>query len=209
MLGIIRRLEMEVRYGKKFENRTSRFLLPAIISGHGKIFKLKISDIYILATGLDDRIIWDNKKYDFLSERRPVFILIDKFINKRKVEDFLYWLKFQSFYLGEYPIDMAGRAYMIIIDTPEAFHISYDNFILGRYSEMYTLDQLDELFKDREDETYLILIKDTSKLLPKFVKKLEETFNTTLKYTDFITAEMDLPYKLSEKDEIFNYELTL
>ena len=200
---------MEIRYGKKFENRTSRFLLPGIIFGHGKIFKLKISDIYILAAGLDDRIVYDNKKYDFLSERKPIFILIDKFINRRKVEDFLYWLKYQPFYLGEYPVDMIGRAYMIIIDTPEALHSSYDNFIVGKYSEMYNLEQLNEIFKDIEDETYLILTRDVSKLLPDFVKKLEETFNTTLKYTDFITSEMDLPYKLSEKDEIFNYELTL
>ena len=200
---------MEIRYGKKFENRTSRFLLPGIIFGHGKIFKLKISDIYILAAGLDDRIVYDNKKYDFLSERKPIFILIDKFINRRKVEDFLYWLKYQPFYLGEYPVDMIGRAYMIIIDTPEAFHSSYNNFIVGKYSEMYNLEQLNEIFKDIEDETYLILTRDVSKLLPDFVKKLEETFNTTLKYTDFITSEMDLPYKLSEKDEIFNYELTL
>ena len=200
---------MEIRYGKKFENRTSRFLLPGIIFGHGKIFKLKISDIYILAAGLDDRIVYDNKKYDFLSERKPIFILIDKFINRRKVEDFLYWLKYQPFYLGEYPVDMTGRAYMIIIDTPEAFHSSYDNFIVGKYSEMYNLEQLNEIFKDIEDETYLILTRDISRLLPDFVRKLEETFNTTLKYTDFITSEMDLPYKLSEKDEIFNYELTL
>ena len=104
---------------------------------------------------------------------------------------------------------MIGRAYMIIIDTPEAFHSSYDNFIVGKYSEMNNLEQLNEIFKDIEDETYLILTRDVSKLLPDFVKKLEETFNTTLKYTDFITSEMDLPYKLSEKDEIFNYELTL
>ena len=200
---------MEIRYGRKFENRTSRFLLPGIIFGHGKIFKLKISDIYILAAGLDDRIVYDNKKYDFLSERKPIFILIDKFINRRKVEDFLYWLKYQPFYLGEYPVDMTGRAYMIIIDTPEALHSSYDNFIVGKYSEMYNLEQLNEIFKDIEDETYLILTRDISRLLPDFVKKLEETFNTTLKYTDFITSEMDLPYKLSEKDEIFNYELTL
>ena len=169
---------------------------------------MKAADLFILAAGLDDKVIQNNSKYDFLNEKRPVFILIDKFINKRKAEDFLYWLKYQEFFLGGYAIDMIDRAFMIILDTPEKFQKAYDSFIVGKYSEMYSIQDINILFKDKDSDTFHILTRNTDKLLPGFVKKLEETFETKLKYTDFIEAEMDLPYKLSEQDEVFNYELT-
>ena len=199
---------MRIQYGKRFENKTSKFLLPCIISGHGKTFQTKVEDIYILAAGLDDKVLYNNSKYDFLIEKRPVFILIDKFVNKRKGDDFIYWLKYQPFFLGGYPVDMIDRAYMIIVDTPENFQKSYDSFIVGKYSEMYTKQEINSLFSDKNSDVYHVLTRDTDKLLPAFVKKLEETFETKLKYTDFVTSEMDLPYKISEQDEVFNYELT-
>ena len=199
---------MRIQYGKRFENKTSKFLLPCIVSGHGKVFQMKVEDIYILAAGLDDKVLHNNSKYDFLIEKRPVFILIDKFVNKRRGEDFIYWLKHQPFFLGGYPVDMIDRAYMTIVDTPENFQKSYDSFIVGKYSEMYTKQEINSLFSDKNSDVYHVLTKDTDKLLPAFVKKLEETFETKLKYTDFVTSEMDLPYKISEQDEVFNYELT-
>ena len=199
---------MKIQYGKRFENKTSKFLLPCVLSGHGNVFQNKTNDLFILAAGLDDRVLYNNPKYDFLSEKKPVFILVDKFINKRKIEDFLYWLKYQEFFLGSYSVDMIDRAFMIIVDTPEKFQQAYDNFIVGKYSEMYTKQQISILFQDKNSDTYHILTRNTDKLLPTFVKKLEETFETKLKYTDFVEAEMDLPYKLSEQDEVFNYELT-
>ena len=197
---------MEIKYGKRYDNKTYRYLLPAFLEGCGKIFKLKFKELSILACGIDDKLLYNKPKFDFLSEKKPIFVILDTAYNKRKAEDFVYWINYQDFFLGKYYIDTTSRAIMLIFDFPKEYERAYDNFIVGKYSDMYSREDIEKLFPVKNSSVYHVLIRNTDKLLPDFVKKLEDIFSTNLKYTDFLEAEMELPYKLSEKEEVFNFE---
>lgn len=196
---------MMLKYGKKLTNKTLVYLYPSILNGYGDLFKSKIeSSVFILAVGIGDNILESNPSFNFL-ERRPFFILIDKSLRKSKSEEFISWIRRQNFYITDYSFDSIGRTQMLCLEVPESSQNAYDKFIVGLYSEMYTQKELETYFKDNQ-EVYDVLTKNIT-LLPKFVDKLEETFQTSnLKYTDFLNSELELPYKVNIEEEVFNYK---
>lgn len=199
---------MQIKYGKRYINKTSKYLLPCLLEGYSKVFSVKIKQMFILGCGLNDKSIINNPNFDF-TDKRPIFILIDRLSsNKRRSEDFIYWVRYQSYFIKDYPMDLIGRAHMIILDFPEKYSNAYDNFLKGKYSEMFSKEEIENLFQ-KDTEEYKVLTKDKS-LIPVFTEKLIKTFElNSLREEDLAEVELEFPYTVNEEDEIFNSGLSL
>lgn len=196
---------MEIKYGVRYKNRTSQYLLPCLLEGHGKVFSMKIAEMFILGCGLGDGAIIENIDFIFLKEK-PIYILIDRVSVKRKSEDFIYWMKYQPYYLKDYPMDLVGRAHMIIIDMPKIFYNAYDKFSEGKYSEMFTPEQIDKMFI-KDSKEYKVLTKNRA-LLPEFANRIRDIFEIkNLKENDIVNSELEFPYTVNKEEEFFNLEL--
>lgn len=195
---------MKLEYGKIVKNKTKDFLFPAL-KGHGEVFLNKLSDVYKLAYGISDMILEGSS---VLEERRPFFILCDKAVNTKKFENFLEWLKYQKYYIADYPADedyINPRHHMVVIDMPQKYYNAYDKFLVGLYSEMYERPDVDFFFRnDKDSIAYKILTKDPT-YRDVFLDKVENLFGVPVKDTpEFKNSELEFPYSLEKEQEIFN-----
>lgn len=198
---------MQIKYGKRYKNKTSQYLLPCLLEGYDKIFSMKLKEMFILGCGLGDNSIINNPNFNF-TDKRPIFILIDKISAKRKSEDFIYWVRYQLYFIKDYPMDLIGRAHMLILDFPEKYSNAYDKFLEGKYSEMFTKADIENMFS-KDTEEYKILVRDKS-LIPIFAEKLRKTFELkTLREEDLTEVELEFPYTVNQEDEFFNTGLSL
>ena len=195
---------MKIELGKIVENKTKMFLVPAL-KVYGSTFVSKFSnDVFKLSYGIHDTLL-DGA----LDGRHPIFVLCDKAINSQRCWKAMEYLKNHSSYLTDYTLVQPsnGRLQMLVLDFPEEFHNSYEKFLEGKYSEMYTKEQIDNLFPNKESVAYKILTKDVS-YMPVFIKKIEEMFNVKIEdKKNYITTELEFPYKMFrelEECEIFN-----
>lgn len=192
---------MQIEIGKRYVNKTWRFLLPCL-KGHGDTFVRKFNPLFKLAVGINDNHLLGTN----LSKERNIFILIDRAHQTKLVDEFIQWIKYQPYYKHDY---CAGnnitdtRKHVIVISVPEIFNHAYDMFLQGRYSEMYTTEEIILLFSspDRKRE-YDILMK-SSELKNEFIRMLNSEFNTSISDFDTHVKEYELP--LITDEEVFNY----
>ena len=113
-------------------------------------------------------------------------------------------MTYQSFYVTSYAFDdlEKGRQHMLVITIPESFNESYDSFVKGHYSQMYTDNQINILFPDPTNEVRAVL-KRTESAYSEFASKISNSFNTTVSKQDLVGAELDFP--LEKEKEYFNY----
>ena len=119
---------MKIEFGKAFDNKTWRFLIPTI-RGHGEDFVNRFNImIRKLAYGIYDKAL---EGAQILDDRRPIFILCDK--NSVQFEDFLIYIRNQYFFITDYQSDsntISPRMHMIVIEIPEEYNIAYDKLIV-------------------------------------------------------------------------------
>jgi len=193
---------MVIKYRKQYENKTSEYLSPCLKEGYSRIFEVKFKEMFVLAYGIGDKVIEENPNF-IIGNKSPIFILIDTFANKRKSEDLIYWIRYQDYYIYDYIADMEGRGHMIILDFPRKYKNAYDKFLEGKYSEMFTKEEILKLFKEDSKE-YKVLTKNKL-LLPDFTNKLRKIFDLkNLSDRDLEDSELELPYTMNLKEEIFN-----
>ena len=197
---------MKVEFGKIVNNKTKMFLSP-ILRTFGVTFTAKFSgDIFKLGYGIHDTLldgVFDGK--------HPIYIACDKGVNPQKCWKAIEFIKEHSpGYLTDYSMDTGSRLHMLVLDIPLEYHHAYDKFKEGKYSEMFTKQQLDLLFPDKSLIAYKILSKDVS-YMPIFIKKIEDLFNVKIEdKTNYITSELEFPYRMCkelEQLEVFNYKI--
>ena len=198
---------MDIQIGKIYKNKTFNFLIP-ILSEYPTSFRQKMSQqVSKLAYGIFDNLILNT---DILKESdRPIFILCDKLSGN--FDSFIEWLRTQDYYITDYVagVDVNSRFHMIVINTIEEYTTTYDKFIVGLYSEMYSEEQINKLFDTNRKDVVDILTKDTL-AKNKFIKKINDTFEVTIEdsnYFDEALKEYEFPYKVTESEEIFNYKI--
>lgn len=112
-------------------NRTKRYLLP-ILNNYPKIFKDELQKVHF------NLFVGDVDYYRTRQFESNLFIVIpfkQTLINACRA---IKWYK------QEYPLNLTDK-YVIVIDIPPEYKDSYENFLLGRYSKMYTSRQIKEL----------------------------------------------------------------
>ena len=127
---------MKIEFGKAFDNKTWRFLIPTI-RGHGEDFVNRFNImIRKLAYGIYDKAL---EGAQILDDRRPIFILCDK--NSVQFEDFLIYIRNQYFFITDYQSD-----------TTDSFRVSlgtdYTGQLIGRIPIKFDVWTLLDYFND-------------------------------------------------------------
>lgn len=188
---------MEIETGRIFVNKTWKYLLPAT-RAYGDVFRDKLGNVWKLVVGIGDAY-YDTKG------KRCLFILIDRKYYPNRVQNTLNWLKNQPFYVDDYAFDdlLRGRQHMLVIEFPEQYQASYDYFLKGNYSYMYTPKDIERFFGNQHiKDAYYVLTRD-DKAYQSFMDKLRLSFSTEVTKKDLIGAELDFPPE--PEKEIFNY----
>lgn len=179
------------------ENATRRYLFPCL-KEYGEEFVDKISNVFKIAVGIGDVIVYKAG----LKYHQHIFILIDTTISSDFFIDFISWIKDQPMYEDDYVFDNIQKTnmHMVVIKFPERLEEAIDKFREGRYSSMFDVYTIQELFS-RHIKTSLVLTKNEN-YKPVFVKEINTKFNTDLKVSEY-EGELDFPLK--EAEEVFNY----
>lgn len=197
---------MNIKKGHFYENKTKRFLFPSL-RGHGNVFVKKFSKVHKLAVGIHDSILDGSD----LSNERTILVMLDKTYVPKIYQEFMSWLQYQPYYKGTYCPDPDFRTsfkQIIVLNIPELFYNAYDSFLEGKYSNMYSKDEVDSLFitklnKENAKRDYGILTK-SQEAYNKFFEKNKEIFNAKkLEKSTFQPDDYEFP--LVMKEEIFNY----
>lgn len=193
---------MDIRIGKQYINKTWRFLIPCL-RGHGDAFVKKFNPIYKLAVGIHDNLLDGSS----LSNGRNIYLMLDKQYKPKEYEKFIDFLQYQEYYKGDYCPDseiISSRKHIVIIEVPEAFSSTYDYFLKGEYSNMYSDEELKLFFNGPSRKKDYEILSKTGNALNEFVKNVNQEFNVDSKLGDFNKSELEFP--LIKKEEIFNCE---
>lgn len=204
---------MEVRPGKPYNNRTKRYLGPI-----SKVYGKGISQ----GLSMNQSLFWaiDDVKYSIFNEdnKYKLFILIDIYgvydnkalehVNKDK------WLKFNSrfikaarrnkYYLDDYIWDLRLNYHVLVFKIPDEYKNAYDNFLADKFSEMYTLEQIQKLDirKKKNLFTYEVLTKDPE-FKSQVIERINNLYGTNLEELD--DREYD-SHKISKLIETLNFD---
>ena len=188
---------MQIEIGKVYKNKTWKFLLVCL-KGYGDVFVRKFNPLFKLGMGVGDDYMKDVE----CCQGKNLFIMIDKLSYEKLSEDFLRYVRYQTYYKYDYAI--GNRKHMIVLSIPEIFEDAYDQFMEGRYSMMFSQENVKLLFSSSErKEEYGILMKE-EETRKKFIKKVNEEFGTSVQTFDTFLKEYEFPPNM--KEEIFNYQ---
>ena len=195
---------MKIEIGNIYENLTKILLSPGLkIYGEG--FTMRFSkELFKLAYGIGD------KNSPVFNGRRPIFIMCDKAVNPQVSWKAIEWLRTKPFYITDYSCDLGSvpRKHIVVLDYPEELQNTYECFLKGEYSKMYSKEQLNLLITDKTSKAYNILTKDP-KYMPVFIKQIEEEFAVEIvDKRPYISSELAFPINMNHstmEKEIFNY----
>jgi len=117
----------------------------------------------------------------------------------------LTFLREHEAYIADYPIykEEGKKNHVVALKIPPKFEKAYKEFLKGRYSQMYTRDEILELYSSPVFDEYRDVLLKTDKAKKRFIVQLNKEFNTEFD-TDFkqderTGVEYDLPLKTKEE----------
>lgn len=110
------------------------------------------------------------------------------------------------YYVDEYPLNLEDK-YMVVLSVPEEFEKSYQYFLKGEYSKMYTKPQLEKIkirpiLNGELNETYLVLTKDPL-AYDDYCKVIQIIYKSTNFPDKKDVQEFDIPPRINQ--EVFNF----
>lgn len=191
---------MIVRAGQNIENRTRNYLVP-VLKEYGPGFASKYNETYKIFTGVHDSLL-DGSPY--INDRCFVIVL-DKLYKPKDYESFMEYVKTQDCYVLDYCPEAdinKSRLNALVLKVPEKYHHAYDMFIQGRYSEMYSEEDIKLLFKNKPKVQEIFF--RANGLKKAYVDSINEYFCTTFEENNINHKEFDMPPLCEE--EILNYD---
>ena len=190
---------MNLQLNTHYSNKTWRFLFPCL-RAHGEEFMEKIATISIMAVGVG---------CGQLDESPNLYILYNKEFKQEALYSLLAYLHKEGLLVESFSYDKDirdGLQTMLVVKLPEEFHEAYQHFINGYYSQMFSIEQIEELFAYKLwfPETSILGKEDESG--KKFLQKVNEEYGSTVKFGDIQHWEYESPIVL--KEEVFNYDRT-
>lgn len=169
------------------ENKTLLYLSPCM-RHYGEEFVERYKPVFKIALGISDRFL----KEDFTDH---IFILLYSGIKPKLFIDFLDWVRGQEYYGTDYVFgDMrVSPLHMLVLKCPEGY---MQKFQLGKYSQMYSMNQIEEWFKKRP-ELKKVLLKSEG-YHEEFVALINKRFNTDLLPEEY-NGEYDFPPDLNKE----------
>lgn len=203
VLSKVAKGSMDIQIGKLFINRTVKYLVPGL-NFYGPTLKTKLNLVFKLAFGVHDSLI----EGSHLEGQKNIYILVDKLVRPDLFQNFMDWVKHQEYFVTDYAYDAImeahSRKHMIVLAYPPTMGDSYEKFLLGKYSKMYTKKEITSFFAEESKKEVRQVIVKTIHAKTRFITLIKETFGTILEEQDFLTGywEYDLPP--NEEEEFFN-----
>jgi hypothetical protein len=194
---------MEIEIGKLYSNRTVRYLVPGL-GFYGPTLKTKLNLVFKLAFGIHDSLLTGSH----LEGQKNIFILVDKLVRPELFQNFMDWVKHQEYFVTEYAYDSMlethSRKHMIVLAYPLSMGDTYEKFLLGKYSKMYTKQEITSYFAEESKvETRQVLVK-TVHAKHRFISLVKKTFDTQLEEQDFLVGSWEFDLPPNEEEEYFN-----
>jgi hypothetical protein len=203
---------MEIKYGEIYVNKTWRFLAPSL-KYFGQNFTKRFNVVSKLAVGIHDTATDGSD----LAQNNVIYTLVDRKANPFAYEELMDFLQYEPYYIDSYSCDevVGGRKMMIVLRLPEAADKAYKYFLQGRYSLMYSEEELQVLFSrvvnkearlQQAYTDYEILTKTGTNAKNLFVKNILKEFGKYTKIDELVLDEIEWELPLKKQEEIFNYK---
>ncbi len=191
---------MKIKNNILHDNKTRLYLLP-VTKIYGKEFFNNFSKIFKLGFGINDFTMPDNLKFD-----NHIFILLQSDLKSENFNDFLTWIRKQSYYEKDYAFDNIknGDKHMVIVRIPKRYKYSYNAFVKGEYSKMYSEQDMRNLFNT--GDTRLPVLTKSDNAMKKFVSKINADYNTEFEFGE-LAGECEYPINENINNETFNYNV--
>ena len=184
---------MDIKIGELYENKTWRFLVPCLHE-YGNVFIKKLETVFKLGVAIHDNYL-DGAE---LANGRNLYIMLDTKFKPKDYISFIDYIRYHESYRGEYCPNseiVNSRKHVVILEIPEKYFKAYENFLRGKYSEMYSQNELDFLFTKPESKNYKILSK-TGDVYKEHKEVLEKTFKVeNIDLESVKSGEWELPLK--------------
>jgi hypothetical protein len=194
---------MEIEIGKLYINRTVKYLVPGL-SFYGPTLKTKLNLVFKLAFGIHDTLL----EGSHLEGQKNIFILVDKLVRPDLFQNFMDWVKHQEYYVTDYTYDAImeshSRKHMIVLAYPPSMEDSYDKFLLGKYSKMYTKREILTYFSEENKIEARQVLSKTMLARQKFISLVKLTFGTQLEEQDFLIGSWEYDLPPNQEEEFFN-----
>lgn len=194
---------MEIEIGKLYINKTVKYLVPGL-SFYGPTLKTKLNLVFKLAFGIHDTLLDGSH----LEGQKNIFILVDKLVRPDLFQNFMDWVKHQEYYVTDYTYDAImeshSRKHMVVLAYPPSMGDSYDKFLLGKYSKMYTKKELLTYFSEESKIDARQVLSKTIIARQKFISLVKLTFGTQLEPQDFLEGSWEYDLPPNQEEEFFN-----
>lgn len=112
-----------------------------------------------------------------------------------------------KYFVDEYPLDLSDK-YIIVLDIPEEFDSSYESFLKGDYSKMYTREQLErikirQIVDGKINGTYLVLTANQM-AYDEYCQVINIVYGTNHYPMKEDIKEFDIPPRINQ--EVFNFK---
>lgn len=199
---------IKIQIGRIFMNRTRKYLFP-LLKKYGDEFTFNINSLSKVAVGIGDMIV---EQCGFKHEKH-LFMLVDSKYKPSRFISILAWLRKHPSYEDDYVFGniQTSRFQMIVIKIPDTYVESMLNFKDGRYSKMYSSDDVRKLFssdgrtgfdKKLYDNISKVLVRDHNYRI-EFTEQVRKEFGVP-DFKPDAESEYDLP--IAKVEEIFNYK---
>jgi len=186
--------------GKTYKNKTWNYLAPCL-RFFGNDFMSKFSKIRLFGIGLADGMCLAQH------EGKCLYLMVDTKYQERFAEQFIEFCSLQDYFVRDYSPSKINnpRRHMIVLELPKRLHKTYDAFVAGKYSKMFTEKQVEKLFTNGERREFGKVLKKDMECLKTHVDNINKEFGTTLNYYECLHHDYDLPPQAHE--ELFHYTI--
>jgi hypothetical protein len=193
---------MKIEVAKFYENKTRTYLLPCLVD-YGLNFQMKFNQLYKFAVGIHDSSL----NYNSITEDSLIYILFDKELSRKYFSDFINWLKGQPYFVTDYVAgtELDSRKHMVVLRIPDNHEKTYEAFVKGQYSKMYTDEEKVKYFSEAHRKKALNVLNRTYDALLDYVHLANIIFDHNLSPTD-CKDHNEYEFPLSPMEEIFNYQ---
>ena len=203
VLSKVAKSKMEIEIGKLYINRTVKYLVPGL-GFYGPTLKTKLNLVFKLAFGVHDTLL----EGSHLEGQKNIFILVDKLVRPELFQNFMDWVKHQEYYVTDYAYDAImeahSRKHMIVLAYPSSMGDTYDKFLRGKYSKMYTKKEVTDYFLEESKTEARQVFYKTVHAKDRFISLIKKTFGTQLEPQDFLKGSWEFDLPPSKEEEFFN-----
>ena len=183
---------MQVQLDQIYVNRTRMYLARAMLAYFDKQSLHNVQILKPIMWGTYDQLYLHAKNVKEVKYK--LFLLAEIKYKPQRIA--LKELRTHMYYEDDYPMDIQNTKYVFVVfQIPAQLHKSYNSFMEGKFSEMFTVEELKKMgihkFEDNQlNPVYAVLTKKKH-LKEVFRKKLENCFDVQVSEEDLVNSELD------------------